>query len=156
MTHDTREALIAASEDLGNGIFRTWLAERTAVVYISQGTTREAVDTWERANLEDLAAWPSDRPYRALQEISRSGLTLYNQQAALNILRGMPPGLIGRSATVLAPGVLGQGVRLFGRRLVRQGRRTSGSSSFLMCARPSHGCWLLCQAPSSLTNLPDA
>lgn len=67
-----------------NGLAVEWLLERQVVVYRLQSPSRSALTAWSEAALEALASWPKDRPYRAIHDISQSGLGLLYCTAVQN------------------------------------------------------------------------
>lgn len=101
-------------EKLPHGVVRKWLYDRRILVYIiEQEAVRLTVDTWA-ADIEQIVqAWPADRPYLAVQEFTKVGLTPYNRARSETMARKFPPNLKGRHAIIIGGGILGMAVKIY-------------------------------------------
>ncbi len=53
-----------------------WYAGDTIVTYVLSDMSLEVLQSWSDTTLSILDEWPSDRPYLALYDLSRSGIIL--------------------------------------------------------------------------------
>ncbi len=51
-----------------------WLYDRQVVIYRLLSPRRSSLTAWSEQALRTLEEWPKDRPYRAIHDISQSGL----------------------------------------------------------------------------------
>lgn len=58
------------------GISREWVSDDRVVVYTLHSPKMATLDAWCEAALSTLESWPKDKPYRAVHDISQSGLGL--------------------------------------------------------------------------------
>lgn len=91
-----------------------WLHDGRVVAYIPQDTTRATVDVWVKTVSDDVLNWPTTRPFLAIHDFSRIGLTPYSREQGEAVLKLVPTTLTGRHAFVVARSVLGYGMRFFG------------------------------------------
>lgn len=69
------------TEEVHTGIVREWFNEKRIVAYRITAMTAQIVDAWADIVVDSLKAWPKDRPYLALHDLSQPGVSL--QYAAL-------------------------------------------------------------------------
>jgi hypothetical protein len=117
---DSLKHLSVEVEELPHGVTRTWLHGRCMVIYTPPDTTRAHVDTWATAVIEDVTHWPTDRPFLALHDFTRLGVTPYNREKGIAVLKAVPDELGGRHAFLLQRGALGQAMKFFGARSFRK------------------------------------
>ncbi|MCI0709723.1 MAG: hypothetical protein L0154_06120 [Chloroflexi bacterium] len=108
---------ISQIEEIMPGITRYWLDDHTISLIVSDDAERHKVDAWANAIIEQLENWPSNEPYLAIYDVSRSALTPYTRKKSEEIARKAIE-LKGEDyptayALVLQRGVLGNILKLF-------------------------------------------
>lgn len=58
------------------GISREWVAEERVIVYTLQSPQMATLAAWSEAALATFEAWPKDKPYLAVHNISQPGIGL--------------------------------------------------------------------------------
>ena|SRR5579859_6502067 len=100
-------------ENIYDGVSRLWLHGAQIVCYSVTTVARPAIDAWKEATVALINAWPTERPYLAIQDFSEASLTPYIRKQSTSINLAMPATLKGRSAVVAPRNVLTQLIRLF-------------------------------------------
>jgi hypothetical protein len=108
-------------EQLPHGITREWMLDRRIVIYSGINTPRASVDSWFEAFKEDLLAWPADRPYLVVHDLTHKNvaLTPYARKRAQDMIF-LRPDLKGRSALIMRNTFASHLIELF----LRQQRQT--------------------------------
>lgn len=63
------------------GIIREWYNDTDIALYKITGVTQEVIDNWAQLVIDTLQAWPKDKPYLAVHDLSQPGVSL--QYAAM-------------------------------------------------------------------------
>jgi len=100
-------------EVIYEGVSRIWLHSAQIVCYSVTTVSRPAIDAWAEAVKALVLAWPTDRPYLAIQDFSEASLTPYIRKQSTSINENWPAVLKGRSAVVAPRTMLAQLMRLF-------------------------------------------
>jgi hypothetical protein len=141
-----------------------WLNDGQVVVYRLLSPRRSSLNAWSEQALQTMEAWPKDRPYRAIHDISQSGLgMLYCRNVQNDVLNvGVLPearpqveALLARypnwsvSLAVVMAGSLSGQVHRF-THLPESGKNSINAKTFLV--RPQALDWLLRQpAPKMMS-----
>jgi hypothetical protein len=90
-------------EQLGHGLSREWLLDRRIVVYTARDASRPVVDAWVETFKKDIVAWPADRPFLVMHDLSAKNIaaTPYGRRRAQEMV-DIRPDLKGRAAIVVA------------------------------------------------------
>lgn len=112
MSHPTHSEEIV--EEISQSVRRKRLFVNRILVYIADDASRQSVDSWAKAVLEDVTTWPLEKPFLALHHFQAIGLTPYNRQIGQEVARQFPDTLHGRYATLISRGAIGYAVKLFG------------------------------------------
>ncbi len=104
------------SEDLGNGMFRSWHFDKRLFVLKGTRNARSAADTWGRAMREAIEMWDTSRPFLAVHDFRIIGMTPYNRKIAIETCRLFPADFFGRYVIIVGRGVIGYGLKYFGER----------------------------------------
>jgi hypothetical protein len=109
-------------EQLSSGITREWILDRRIVIYAGVNPARAAIDTWYDAFKTDILAWPADRPYLVLHDLTNKNvaLTPYARKRAQDMIY-LRPELKGHSALLLRNTFASHLIDLF----LRQQRQTA-------------------------------
>lgn len=103
----------APVEELGNGISRQWLADHQIVKYILNARDRAGVDTWFKAIMDDMQAWPVGQPFMALYDLRGASITPYSLSKSKAFSDSFRPELRGYYASLIDNGPLGIAMRFF-------------------------------------------
>jgi len=68
-------------DDSVNGIVQEWYADNSIVLYRLTNISQDLVDTWAELVLATINEWDKDKPYLAIHDLSKPGISL--QYAAL-------------------------------------------------------------------------
>lgn len=58
------------------GVIQEWLADGQVVLYRLESASMLTISQWSDLTVETLRAWPKDRPYRAIHDVSKPGVSL--------------------------------------------------------------------------------
>ena len=70
--------------EIASGITREWLFDGRVIVYTVSSVNLAAINRWSISAVQTLEAWPKDRPYLALHDISKPGIGLLYVAAVEN------------------------------------------------------------------------
>lgn len=112
----TNTPLQSEQEDLGNGILRTWYADRKLFVLKGTKSTRSGADTWANAMFEVLENWDVNQPFLAVHDFRTIGMTPYNRIVAAKVAQAFPEKCQGRYVVVVGEGVIGYALKYFAQR----------------------------------------
>jgi hypothetical protein len=117
----------APSEEIVPGLKVKWLLDRRILVVIGDSSARSAIDSWAQFMFSAIRAWPDDRIYLAIQDLSspRFSLTPYARKRASETYE-VRPSLKGRVAVILPRTFIAELVRLF----IREERRNHFETRF--------------------------
>jgi hypothetical protein len=89
-------------EQLTAGITREWILDRRIVIYAGINLSRAAIDSWYEAFKADIMAWPVDRPYLVVHDLTHKNvaLTPYARKRAQDMVY-LRPDVKGRSALIM-------------------------------------------------------
>jgi hypothetical protein len=81
-------------EQNNQGIICEWLADNKIVAYSLASAKLAALNAWSEVAMQTLAAWPKDRTYLALHDLSNPGVSLVYSTAVQNDIFniGVTPG----------------------------------------------------------------
>lgn len=76
---NNRQPIPAVEEidEVAQGISCLWYADRQLVVYQITEISSQIVKTWADVVYQTIENWPADRPYLALHDLSRPGVSLF-------------------------------------------------------------------------------
>jgi hypothetical protein len=101
-------------EQLAHGITREWILDRRAVIYAGINPTRAAIDIWYEAFKEDLLAWPADRRFLVVHDLTNKNvaLTPYARKRTQDMIY-LRPELKGFSAVIMRNNFASHLIELF-------------------------------------------
>ncbi len=101
-------------EQITPHVTREWLCGRRIVVFKVTSFEDAEVDAWAKVYIEALAAWPPDRPFLAVQDISYRLFALTSRtRARIAEVYRLGRNTKGRVAVILPNTLMAQTVRFF-------------------------------------------
>jgi hypothetical protein len=112
----------APIEQIAPQMVRYWLLDRQVVVYKMTSVAHQVVDAWIDTVIATMEAWPTNRPYLAIHDLTSENVSLtpYARTRAAELI---PLGakVPGYAAIVLPNSFIAQVIRLFMRSQRKQG-----------------------------------
>lgn len=112
-------------EKIAPGVTREWLAEGRVVKYTLTNTLVDSLEAWAETAIQTMEAWPPDRPYLAIHDVSAPAVILTpHARRCSQRIASAAPALKGRVAVIVPRGALGHLLRIFLNRLmINSGKR---------------------------------
>jgi hypothetical protein len=103
----------SAVEVIDEGATLSWLHDGKIACFTITSVARATVDAWLNRSNEIAQAWPADKPYLAIQDVTAATLTPYIRERSAATVAMTPKYLKGRSAVVISPSAVNRLIQMF-------------------------------------------